>query len=312
MQDGRQPEQSPRVTIGLPVYNGGALFGPAVESILSQDFDDFELVLADNCSTDGTVELCQKYAEADPRVRVLTSDVNRGAAWNFNRCVEAARGELFKWSAHDDLYAPTFLRHCVDALDDADDAVLAFTRAVEIDEFGAVFHEHGALNVAGGPRPAQRFRAVLFDEVYCYFVFGVIPTDVLRRTALIAPYSASDRVLLAELALHGRFVEVPDHDFLHREHRGRSMYAYADDRARMAWFDPTARQKAAMTLWAQAEGYAAALYRAGGGLDAAELARAGLALGRWCARNAGPLARQLVRRIIAELPLGRRTEAPAH
>lgn len=306
MGEARQAARAPRISIGLPVFDGGALFGPAVESLLEQDFEDFELILADNCSTDGTLERCHKYAEADPRVRVLPSDVNRGAAWNFNRCVEAARAPLFKWAAHDDLYDPQFLSLCVPTMESSEDVSVCFTRTLEIDELGREFHRHGELNVAGGDSPSQRFRAVLFDEVYCYSVFGVIRTEVLRSTAMIERYSASDRVLLAELALHGRFVELPEPCFLHREHAGRSMYAYADDRQRMLWFDPSNRAVAAMTLWSQAFGYAGAIRRSRTLLGRTDERRAWQSLGRWGVDNAGPLARQLARRVIASTPLGAR------
>jgi glycosyltransferase involved in cell wall biosynthesis len=285
-----------RVSIGLPVFNGGALFAPAVESLLAQDLADLELILADNGSDDGTLEQCRRFAAADPRVRVLTSDVNRGAAWNFNRCVAAASAPMFKWAAHDDLYRSDFLSRCVEVLDSCPDVAVAFTRTVEIDGDGGELLRHGELNVAGADDPVDRFRAVLLDEVYCYSVFGLVRTADLRQTALIRPYSASDRVLLAELALHGRFVELAAPCFLHREHQGRSMYAYTNDRERMRWFDPDARTDAAMTLWHQAAGYARGIHRSAPLLSAGEQRRAWQALARWTAHQAGPMARQLATR----------------
>jgi glycosyltransferase involved in cell wall biosynthesis len=226
-------DSRPRVSIGLPTYNGERFLAAAIESLLAQEFEDFELLLADNGSTDGTAAICRRYCTLDPRVRYLPSPTNRGAAWNFNRVVDAARGEYFKWAADDDLYDPAFVTGCVDVLDRHPDVVLCFTEAVEIDDNGEVFHKRGPINVADLPDAAARFRAMLLDEVYCYAVFGVIRTAVLRSTGLIGPYSTSDRVLLAELALHGRFVERAEPHFLHREHAGRSMYAYADDRDRV-------------------------------------------------------------------------------
>ncbi|HLR96223.1 MAG TPA: glycosyltransferase, partial [Jiangellaceae bacterium] len=76
---------APRVTIGLPVFNGERYLEAAIDSILAQDFQDFELLLADNASTDATLEICERAAARDPRVTVHRSEANRGAAWNYNR-----------------------------------------------------------------------------------------------------------------------------------------------------------------------------------------------------------------------------------
>ena len=107
----------PRVTLGVPVFNGGPFLPETLDSLLNQTFSDLEVVISDNASTDRTEEICRAYAARDPRVRYYRNDVNRGAAWNHNRVFELARGEFFKWSAADDLCAPEFLTLCVAALD---------------------------------------------------------------------------------------------------------------------------------------------------------------------------------------------------
>jgi len=196
-------DQRPRITVGLPTYNGERYLGAAIRSILDQDFGDFELIVADNASTDATSTIIREFAGRDARVRHLPSELNRGAAWNFNRVVDVARGEYFKWMADDDTYEPGFLGRCVEVLDNSPDVVLCYTQAVEIDADGGVIEQRGPTNVADRADVAQRYRAILRDEVYCYAVFGVIRTGVLRSTGLIGPFTQSDRVLLAELALHG-------------------------------------------------------------------------------------------------------------
>src|SRR6476646_7470501 len=253
----------PKVTIGLPTYNGERYLGPAIRSMLEQHFGDFELLVADNASTDGTRAIVEGFMAQDSRVRYLPSEINRGAAWNFNRLVEAARGEYFTWMADDDTYEPGFLGTCVDVLDQSPDVVLAYTQAVDIDPDGAVIEKRGPTNVADLPDVADRYRAVLLDEVYCYAVFGVIRTGVLRSTAMIGPYTQYDRVRLAELALHGRFVEQPEPYFCHRGHPGRSMYAVPDDRERQKWFDTSRDGTRTLPRWRCAAEYTRALGRAG-------------------------------------------------
>src|SRR6185295_20414870 len=100
----------PRVSIGLPVFNGEQLLRQAVDSLLAQTFSDFELVISDNGSTDGTEAICREYAARDSRIRYLREPENRGGSWNFSRLPPLARGEYFRWSCHDDICEPTHLR----------------------------------------------------------------------------------------------------------------------------------------------------------------------------------------------------------
>src|SRR3546814_9942917 len=117
----------PRVSIGLPVHNGGLLLPRALDSILGQSFPDFELILSDNASTDATAAICRDYAGREGRIRYFRQDRNLGAAGNFNFTFAQATGAYFKWAAHDDVLAPGFLTACVDLLSEDAGAVLAFT-----------------------------------------------------------------------------------------------------------------------------------------------------------------------------------------
>lgn len=108
---------APRVSIGLPVYNGQQYLRQALDSLLAQTFHTFEVIISDNASNDATPEICRDYAACDPRIRYVRHDVNRGAAWNFNYVFGLARGVYFKWHAHDDMLEPTFLEQCVTILD---------------------------------------------------------------------------------------------------------------------------------------------------------------------------------------------------
>src|SRR5690242_6344650 len=100
---------SPKVSIGLPVYNGERFLAEAIDSVLAQTFTDFELIISDNASTDRTPEICKAYAEKDSRIRYYRNEENQGASWNFNRVFELSRGMCFQWLAHDDYIAPGFL-----------------------------------------------------------------------------------------------------------------------------------------------------------------------------------------------------------
>src|SRR6185369_14491682 len=105
-------EGTPRLTIGLPVYNGAKFIRATIDSILSQTFTDFEVIICDNASTDATSQICAEYAARDPRVRHVRNQTNIGPAPNYQKCVDLARGELFKWQAADDTLAPTMFEKC--------------------------------------------------------------------------------------------------------------------------------------------------------------------------------------------------------
>ena len=107
----------PRVSVGLPVCNGENYLDAAVRSILSQDYEDFELVISDNASTDRTQEICLDFARQDPRVKYSRLAANCGAVSNFQRVFRLSTGDYFKWAAHDDVCTPDFLERCVAVLE---------------------------------------------------------------------------------------------------------------------------------------------------------------------------------------------------
>jgi glycosyltransferase involved in cell wall biosynthesis len=236
--------ESPRLTIGLPIYNGSAFVDQCIQSIVAQTFRDFELIVCDNASTDRTQQLVEAWCKADSRVQLHRAPINRGAAPNFNWCFELGRGEYFKWCAVDDLLEPDCFEACVAALDAAPAAVLAYPGAVDIDESGAILgeiYDNRASNEFASEDPALRFRDLICQNHSCISVFGVIRRPALERSSLIGSYPASDRVLLAELGLQGPFVRIPRDLILHRQHKNRSVSAYPTLRERMAWFNTAHR-----------------------------------------------------------------------
>ena len=131
----------PKVSIGMPVYNGDRYLGSAVESLLAQTFGDFSIVIVDNASTDGTEAIGREFAKRDRRVRYHRNPENIGGGPNFNRAFDMANdAPYFKWAAHDDLHAPDFLAECVAVLDRRSDVVLCHCETEHIDENGMCRH----------------------------------------------------------------------------------------------------------------------------------------------------------------------------
>lgn len=99
-----QAQAEPPVSIGLPVYNAELFLEEALNSLLQQTFRDFELILSDNASTDGTAAICERYAQRDSRIRYVRQATNIGAMGNFRYVLEHARGRWFMWAAGDDYW----------------------------------------------------------------------------------------------------------------------------------------------------------------------------------------------------------------
>lgn len=252
----------PRLSIGLPVYNGESLLPEAIEALLGQSYRDFELIISDNASTDGTAAICKAYEAQDSRVRYIRQPRNIGMTPNHNFVAGAARGEFFKWASHDDLYDETFLQRCVDALDEHPDAVLAHSWCVETD------HETGkpvrfSLNPEGGtsPRAVDRFRSLLFDGIGDWY-YAVIRTSVLRRLPPQPSHHNGDWTMMAELALHGRLYQVRDWLYFRRDHPGK----HISPRDRSVLLDPrrsSSLRHPAVRLYAEyLWGYISAIWRA--------------------------------------------------
>lgn len=284
-------ENIPKVSIGMPVHNGERYLMEAITSILNQEYLDLELIIADNASTDATSEMARQAAIDDGRVRYLRSSVNRGAAWNFNRLVVAARGTFFAWAAHDDLRTPDFVGRCVDVLEQEPSVALCFGRAIDIDTHGRRVRTYPPLSHAQGPAPAARARDVLMHPSPCFEVFGLMRRSQLLSTAMIGAYTSSDRTLLFELALLGRFHELPDVTFLHRQHDNRSVFTHRHPRDRDSWFDPKRARMTTLPRWRLLAEHVRAVQRVP--LSSAQRREALRAVARWAGSRADDLARDL-------------------
>lgn len=236
MQGVERSQQPPRVSIGVPVYNGARYLARTLDSLLVQTFSDFELIITDNGSTDGTEAICREYARRDMRIRYHRAATNQGVVRNFNWCFELSRAAYFKWNAADDCCAPTFLEKCVAVLDADPEVVLAFTRSTIIDEEDRPKRINDYDADADDPRPAVRFSHLInidYRQHAAQEIYGVIRREALARTPLYEPVVRTDSILLARLALMGRFRFVEEPLFLNREHEQRSVRLVPGEQARV-------------------------------------------------------------------------------
>jgi glycosyltransferase involved in cell wall biosynthesis len=231
-------DRTPRVTIGLPVYNGEKYLAAALDSLLAQTYANFELIISDNASTDGTEGICRGYMEKDRRLSYHRTSTNIGGCRNQNRLVALASGEFFMWAHHDDRRAPEYLERCVQVLDAQLSVVLCYSKTRVIDETGRFLEKEQPLPDISPTSPQGRFARLIRLDYKCDPVLGLFRTSVLKRTALFGLYPDHDRVLLSELALHGPFHEIPEPLFFRREHSLQSTAIYPGRQERLAWCDP--------------------------------------------------------------------------
>ena len=247
----------PKVSIGLPVYNGDNYLAEAIESILAQTHSNFELVITDNASTDNTEKICQSYAASDERIRYFKNGYNLGAAPNFNKSFELSTGKYFKWAAHDDLLVPAFLEKCVAILENNPDVILCYPGTSVIDNESNIIKDYDFSGRTNSPNTQQRFAALLLSSDMCYEIFGLIRAEILAKTSLMGNYGHGDGVLLTRLSLEGRFYEIPENLLLVRSHAEQSMTVYKgtdkyerpDYYSYTNWFDSSKKGELTFPNW---------------------------------------------------------------
>jgi glycosyltransferase involved in cell wall biosynthesis len=218
----------PRLSIGFPVYNGEKYLRQALDSILCQTFMDFELIISDNASKDKTEKICREYIRADDRIVYWRNKTNIGGPANYNHTFRLAQGKYFKWTAYDDILAPTYIEKCVKVLDDDPTIVLCHSKVSRIDGNGLVTGNYDAntLYNTNSYKPHERFADLISPLNTCWAIHAVMRTDSLGKTPLHGSYVDADRNLLAEMGLIGRFYEVPEHLFFRRDHAGAYTHIY--------------------------------------------------------------------------------------
>jgi glycosyltransferase involved in cell wall biosynthesis len=233
--------EAPRVSIAMPVYNGERYLPEAVNSILAQTFADFELVLCDNASTDGTEDLCRRYAATDCRVRYHRNRRNIGVAANFDLASAMCTAALVKWAASDDVLGPTCLEDCVEILDHNADVVLAVPRGRLIDSSGnPIDHAPGVLKPIEWPaEPLNRVQryidmlTTIESVAVMLCLHGLFRIDLLPQRLTLRPYPMSDRETILSALLAGRFMETSRVSLFLRMHAASSGASIFDDPQKM-------------------------------------------------------------------------------
>lgn len=250
----------PFVSIGMPVYNGEAHLEEAIDSNLSQTLCRFELIISDNASTDSTAEICRKYTARDTRIRYIRQPVNIGAPANYNEVFRRSSGDYFRWASSNDLVEPTLLEQCVPLLEDHADAVVSFPQTQYIDEQGSCVGEIQRSPELPHDRPSDRVIHLIHRLDANNIHGGVFRADALRRTGLERLHPGGDLILLVELAILGKFLEVPEPLYLRRMTRETATVHRSLEQIRKLYY-PDEASKALWIQWPLHAGYLRAALR---------------------------------------------------
>ena len=213
-----------RVSIGIPVYNGAKYLETALSAVLAQDYENLEVVISDNASTDETPLICQMYS-GDDRVRYHRQDTNQGALANFVRVFDLTSGDFFCWAAHDDRMLPGFIRKGMESLADNPDAAMCITSIRFIDANGDLvgrLHEGQGL---ASPEPGVRFQCFL-ERHHWFTIYGLYRRDVLAASGLVERVAGTDVLLLWRILLRYRLCVVEEELFEYRTFLGAGKSAH--------------------------------------------------------------------------------------
>jgi len=207
--DGKMTDTA-RVSIGLPVYNGEAFVHRALGALLAQDYGNFELIISDNASTDGTWDICHEYAAMDSRIRLYRNDTNLGFIANFGIVLDHARAPYFMWAGVDDYWAPGLIGALVNELDSHPEAGLALSAIQGVREDGTPLF---TCRFQGREDPNRMSYYRLYKEMniwtfYHFYIYGLFRTSLLKAAFPLFPSEkiwAPDIMFMCQFALATRW-----------------------------------------------------------------------------------------------------------
>lgn len=250
------------VTIGLPVFNSERYVRQSLDALLGQTFSDFDLIISDNASTDATGEICRSYAAADNRIRYYRNSVNIGNPRNFNKIASMTTARYLKWSSSDDISAPTFLEQAVETMEQNPELILCYPKTFLIDADGKNPTPYEDDLELLQDDPVERFLALLGRIRLAHQHLGLIRTELLRRTHLLGAYTGSDITLLAEMALYGKFKELPERLFYRRFHETSGSWKRRDPEHEAKYYHGVNRRRTGTPMWRGSLGRLAAVHSA--------------------------------------------------
>lgn len=219
---------TPKVSVGLPVWNGEAFLQAAVDSLLAQSFEDFELIISDNASTDQTESICRGLAVKDKRIRCFRNDSNIGLQANTQKVLDLASAPYFMWASHDDLWDPSYISRMVNHLDNHARCVIAGSNSASIDQAGNLRAHYDNVTIYSPATASARARRLICASPtgQATLIFGLMRTEAIKSLRLAAYDKvrmlnrgkyAWDKRALFRMVFQGDFHVDQDTLFFHRD-----------------------------------------------------------------------------------------------
>ena len=198
---------NPKVSVGMPVFNGEETIAAAIESVLDQSFVDFELIISDNASTDGTADICNEFANLDRRIKYYRQEDNIGPVNNFQFVLDKSIGEYFLWAAADDLRHRNAFSLSVEVLDSANDIGLVFSDMSVFDYLTG----HSQKISCGYSGDTKKYRKLFFRWINLCpsLIYGMHRLSVLREFGRIPNFDYSDVHMSIWYELKSKAVTIP-------------------------------------------------------------------------------------------------------
>lgn len=230
-----QENKYPLATIGIPTYNRGSLLQQALQSAVSQDYPNLEIVISDNCSTDNTAEVCKLFCSRYPNIIYFKQDSNRGNTANFNTVLKLAKGNFFMWLGDDDWIDTNYIRECVETLMANPDASIVAGQAKYYGRSDRFLYTGIIMNIASispKKRVSEYFSTVKHNGIF----YGVIPKDLIAKE-ILKNEMGGDLLLMASLAFKGKMYTLMSCS-VHRRRGGESSNSKALTKSMsLPWLD---------------------------------------------------------------------------
>lgn len=207
----------PLVSVGLPVYNMKGTVGRALDSLLAQDYPNLEIIVSDNCSTDGTTRICRQYTQEHPGIMLNVNKSNMGVIYNTSLVFDKAKGKYFFFAGGDDYWHPEFTSTLVKELENDKGAVLALP-AMDREYDDGEKEETKRFLGKSDPEFMSSYSLIMRiistkkeirKQKYNLFVMGLYRKKILDKLWNSFPAEVlGERPLVAAMALQGRLIYV--------------------------------------------------------------------------------------------------------
>ena len=215
----------PLVSIGMPAYNGEKTIRVSIESLLAQDYPNFELIICDDASTDQTGDICRDFAGKDQRIRYYRNEINLGMYANWMRLLDLSSGTYFMWSANDDLRKPLFVTRMVNELEQYSQAGVAMSATELVLEDHSHFGEVRYQGIAD-PNNMSHFKLMMRSaglgrgrKKYAVYIYGLYRRELLKSAMRYFEDTLfSDRLFVTLMTLITRFRYVDETLYIKMRH----------------------------------------------------------------------------------------------